>query len=112
MNLEKRITLTAYEVEYIDTREPKPRTIHREQIVLDGGRLSALARLGQTPAAFIAQQYEAVGFRVASLHRGESIEARIDLPALWAEVQKEKAVRRLAQLNTEAENTQKEGTAE
>lgn len=51
MKLEKRITLTAYEVEYIDTREPKPRTIHWEQIVLDGGRLSALARLGQTPAA-------------------------------------------------------------
>lgn len=46
MKLEKRITLTAYEVEYIDNREPKPRTIHWEQIVLDGGRLSALARLG------------------------------------------------------------------
>lgn len=112
MKLEKRITLTAYEVEYIDTREPKPRTIHWEQIVLDGGRLSALARLGQIPAAFITQQYESAGFRVSSIHRGESVEASVDLPALWAEVQKEKAVRRLTQLNTEAENTQKEGAAE
>ena len=112
MKLEKRITLTAYEVEYIDTREPKPRTIHWEQIVLDGGRLSALARLEQTPAAFITQQYEPAGFRVSSIHRGESVEASVDLPALWAEVQKEKAVRRLTQLNTEAENTQKEGAAE
>ena len=112
MKLEKRITLTAYEVEYIDAREPKPRTVHWEQIVLDGGRLSALARLGQTPAAFIAQQYEAVGFRVASIRHGETIEASVDLPALWAEVQMEKAVRRLAQLSTGTENTQKEGAAE
>lgn len=107
MNLEKKINLTAFEVEYIDTRDPKPRAVHWEQIVLDGGRLSALSRLGQTPAAFITQQYEATGFRVASIHRGESVEASVDLPALWAEVQKEKAVRRLAQLNT-----QKEGAAE
>ena len=48
MNLEKKINLTAFEVEYIDIREPKPRTIHWGQIVLDGGRLSALA---QTKAA-------------------------------------------------------------
>ena len=110
MKLEKRITLTAYEVEYIDTREPKPRTIHWEQIVLDGGRLSALARLGQTPAAFIAQQYEAAGFRVASIHRGETIEARVDLPALWEEIQNKKALRRLAKLSTEAAAA-KEGSA-
>lgn len=111
MNFEKRINLTAFEVDFIDTREPKPRTVHREQIVLDGGRLSALARLGQTPAAFITQQYEAAGFRVSSIHRGESIEARVCLPTLWAEVQKENALRRLAQLNHRDE-TMKEGTAE
>lgn len=112
MNLEKKINLIAFEVEYIDTREHKPRAVHWEQIVLDGGRLNALSRLGQTPAAFITQQYEAAGFRVASIHRGESVEARVNLPVLWAEAQKEKAVHRLAQLNTEAENTQKEGAAE
>lgn len=112
MNLEKKINLTAFEVEFIDTREPKPRAVHWEQIVLDGGRLSALARLGQSPAAFITQQYEAVGFRVASIHRGESVETSVNLPALWAEVQKEKAVRRLAQLSTGTESAQKEGAAE
>lgn len=102
MKLEKRITLTAYEVEYIDTREPKPHTIHWEQIVLDGGRLSALARLGQTPAAFIAQQYEAAGFRMSSIHRGETIEARVDLPALWAEMQQKIAASRELLAQTKA----------
>ena len=110
MRLEKKINLTAFEVEYIDTREPKPRTVHWEQVVLDGGRLSALARLGQTPAAFIGQQYEAAGFRVSSIHRGETIEARVDLPALWAEIQSKKALCRLAKLSTEAAPA-KEGSA-
>lgn len=108
MNLEKKINLTAFEVEYIDTREPKPRTIHWGQIVLDGGRLSALARLGQTPAAFITQQYEAVGFRVASIHRGETIEALVDLPALWAEMQQKIAASRELLAQTKAA---KEGSA-
>lgn len=108
MNLEKKINLTAFEVEYIDIREPKPRTIHWGQIVLDGGRLSALARLGQTPAAFITQQYEAVGFRVASIHRGETIEARVDLPALWAEMQQKIAASRELLAQTKAA---KEGSA-
>ena len=94
MKFEHRFNLTAFEVEYIDTREPKPRTVHWEQIVLDGGRLSALARLGQSPAAFIGQQYEAAGFRVSSIHRGETIETRVDLPALWAEMQQKIAAGR------------------
>ena len=29
MKTEKKINLTAYTVEYIDQREPKPRTVHR-----------------------------------------------------------------------------------
>ncbi len=110
MKFEHRFNLTAFEVEYIDTREPKPRTVHWEQIVLDGGRLSALARLGQTPAAFIGQQYEAAGFHVSSIHRGETVEAEVDLPTLWAEIQNKKALRRLAKLSTEAAAA-KEGSA-
>ena len=35
MKLEKKISLHAFEVEYIDQREAKPRTLHRESIVLD-----------------------------------------------------------------------------
>ena len=46
MKIEKRVNLYAFEVEYIDQREAKPRTVRRETVVLDGGRVSALERLG------------------------------------------------------------------
>ena len=45
MKTEKTINLTAYVVEYIDQREPKPRTVHTQTVVLDGGKISALHRL-------------------------------------------------------------------
>ena len=51
LKLEKRITLHTFDVEYIDQREPKPRAVHHELCVLDGGRVSALERLGQSPQA-------------------------------------------------------------
>lgn len=52
MKFEKTITMAAYKVEYIDQRQPKPRTVHRELIVLDGGKLPAIERLGLRPAGF------------------------------------------------------------
>ena len=45
MKLEKKISLHAFEVEYIDQREAKPRSLHRESIVLDGGRMNTLDHL-------------------------------------------------------------------
>ena len=56
MKFLETIRLTAYEVEYIDQRQAKPRTIRRETVVLDGDRLAALERLGMRPAGYIAQQ--------------------------------------------------------
>ena len=53
MKTEKNINLTAYTVEYIDQREPKPRTIRTQTVVLDGGKVSALARLDMRPAGWI-----------------------------------------------------------
>ena len=44
MKIEKRVNLYAFEVEYIDQREAKPRTLHRESIVLDGGRMNTPGR--------------------------------------------------------------------
>ena len=49
MKTEKTINLTAYTVEYIDPREPKPRTVRTETVVLDGGKISALHRLDMNP---------------------------------------------------------------
>lgn len=89
MKFEKTITLTAYEVEYIDQRQPKPRTVHRETVVLDGGKLSALERLGMRPAGYLAQQFERSGYTVATIRRGETINAHVDLAELWGKTRKE-----------------------
>ena len=78
MKTEKTINLTAYTVEYIDQREPKPRTVHTQTVVLDGGKISALARLDMRPAGWITQQFER-----GRLHRGQqSTRARLSPPAL------------------------------
>ena len=83
MKTEKTINMTAYTVEYIDQREPKPRTIHSQTVVLDGGKISALARLDMRPAGWITQQFERDGYTVASIHKGETIAAHVDLADLW-----------------------------
>lgn len=83
MKTEKTINLTAYVVEYIDQREPKPRTVHTQTVVLDGGKISALARLDMRPAGWIAQQFERDGYTVASIRKGETITAHVDLADLW-----------------------------
>ena len=83
MKTENTINMTAYTVEYIDQREPKPRTIHSQTVVLDGGKISALARLDMRPAGWIAQQFERDGYTVASIHKGETIAAHVDLADLW-----------------------------
>ena len=49
MKLEKKISLHAFEVEYIDQREAKPRALHRESIVLD----VAAAKAGKAVAQLL-----------------------------------------------------------
>ena len=83
MKFFKTINLAAYEVEYIDQREPKPRTVKREVVVLDGGRISALDRLGIRPAGWISQQFAAQGYTVTTVRKGESLGADVDLSELW-----------------------------
>ena len=83
LKLEKRITLHTFDVEYIDQREPKPRAVHHELCVLDGGRVSALERLGQSPASWICQQYARQGFNVGAVHKGERLTANVDTATLW-----------------------------
>ena len=81
MKTEKTINLTAYTVEYIDQREPKPRTVHAQTVVLDGGKISALNRLDMRPAGWITQQFEKDGYTVASIHKGETIAPALTLPS-------------------------------
>ena len=83
MRLEKKISLHAFEVEYIDQREAKPRTLHRESIVLDGGRMNTLDHLNQTPQSWIRQQYAQQGYTVSAIHKGESLTTKVDTGFLW-----------------------------
>lgn len=85
MNLTKEITLTGYTVEYFDLRQPKPRTMHTETCVLDGGRLNALHRLNKSGHGYIAKLYEAQGFGGVRVIKGKTISAPVDLAALWAQ---------------------------
>lgn len=95
MNLMQKITLVAFEVDYYDRREAKPRALHRERVVLNGGRLNALERLGIRPTAWIVQQFETQGFAVQQVKKGQSMDAQVDLTALWKKAAAEKAVQRL-----------------
>lgn len=89
MKFEKTINLTAYEVEYIDRREEKPRTVYQETVALDSDLLAALDRLGLRPAGYISRQFERSGYTVAAIRRGESINARVDLVELWEKTMNE-----------------------
>lgn len=83
MKLAKEITLTAYTVEYFDLRQPKPRTPLVDSIVLDGGRISALRRLGKSDHGYIAKLYEAQGFGGVRVIKGRTYTVPVELSELW-----------------------------
>lgn len=83
MKFEKKINLVAFEVWYFDKRQPKPRTNLKDTVILDGGIISALERLGIRPAGYIAQQFERNGYTVSEVRWGERIQAHVDLAELW-----------------------------
>lgn len=95
MNLKQKITLVAFEVDCYDRREAKPRTLHHERVVLNGGRLNALDRLGIRPTTWIMQQFEVQGFAVQQVKKGQRVDAQVDLTALWSKTAAEKALHRL-----------------
>ena len=57
--------------------------LHRESIVLDGGRMNTLDHLNQTPQSWIRQQYAQQGYTVSAIHKGESLTAKVDTGFLW-----------------------------
>lgn len=110
MKTEKTINLTAYTVEYIDQREPKPRTVHTQTVVLDGrqdqrpGPAGTCARRAGSPSSL-----SGTATPVASVHKGETIAAHVDLADLWqqtaAQIEHDRLKAQLqaalAQLNSE-----------
>lgn len=83
MKLEKRIPLYAFEVEYTDQREPKPRTVRRELFVLDRDRVAALDLLQVPVPDWIAQQYNRQGYFVQDVRKAGRESVFIDTAVLW-----------------------------
>lgn len=81
----KEIMLTGYRVQYIDLREPKPRTPREEIHVADNAWIHACGLLGIVPADRIRDWYVTGGYKVISI---ESIRPKrtilLDLRQLWA----------------------------
>ena len=111
MKFEKTIHLTAYEVEYIDQRQPKPRTVCRETVVLDGGRISALNRLGMRPAGYIAQQMQAEGYAVTNIRPAEQLDVQVDLADLWRQTAQAVELARLQKTVAEMQSAQEAARA-
>ena len=86
MKVVKQVLLYAYTVEYVDQREPKPRTLRRETIVLDRERVHALDLLGVTVPDWIMQQYAKQGFTVttSNIQKAARRVASVDTAELWA----------------------------
>ena len=64
MNCRKQLVLTGYRVQYIDLREPKPRTPKETVHVVDRQWLYALGVTGQNVICNIRDQYERAGYKV------------------------------------------------
>lgn len=88
MKCRKEIVLTGYRVQYIDLREPKPRTPQENIHVADRQWLDALALTGQTADGNIRQQYERAGYKVFAVDAIKPKRvAEIDLCQLWDEAE-------------------------
>ena len=89
----KQLVLTGYRVQYIDLREPKPRTPREEIHVADNQWLYAMGLTGQNVLANIQEQYERAGYKVFAV---EPIKPKrvveLDLCQLWNETEPPEAV--------------------
>lgn len=84
MNCKKKMTLTGYNVQYVDLREPKPRTIHTQIYPVDRDWQEAVALLGLNVTDVIRARYERGGYKALSVDRiaGKRLTS-IDLGELW-----------------------------
>lgn len=84
-HITRQLTLTGYAVQFVDMREPKPRTMQEDLFVIDGETVSALLLVGQGIPEYIRARYERGGFHICSC---EKIPGRrqilLDLQQLWS----------------------------
>lgn len=86
MKCRKNLVLTGYHVQYVDLREPKPRTPRELTHVVDSAWLEAVGLLGQSTIGNITELYERIGYKVfsvAQLKPKQVIE--LDLYQLWVQ---------------------------
>ena len=111
MKLTKTIRLYAYAVSSVDTRQPKPRAEQTETVILDGGRIDALSRLGMRPAGHIAQQMQAEGYAVTNIRPAEQLDAQVDLGELWWQTSQAVELARLQKAVAEMQSAQEAARA-
>lgn len=84
MKCRKEIVLTGYRVQYIDLREPKPRTPKEAIHVAENQWIYAMGLTGQNILVNIQEQYERIGYKVFAV---EVIKPKrrveLDLCQLW-----------------------------
>lgn len=88
MKCRKQLVLTGYRVQFVDLREPKPRTPQEKIHVADNQWLYAMGLTGQNVIANIQEQYERAGYKVFAV---EPIKPKrvveLDLCQLWSEAE-------------------------
>ena len=84
MKCRKQLVLTGYRVQFVDLREPKPRTPQEEIHVADRQWLDAMGLIGLNVADAIKSQYEKGGYKVFSVQpiKPKRV-AKVDLRQLW-----------------------------
>jgi len=87
MKCRKQLVLTGYRVQYVDLRQPKPRTPQELIHVADSQWIYAMGLTGQNILAHIHEQYERIGYNVFSVEPVKPRRvAEIDLCQLWEQL--------------------------
>ena len=88
MKCKTQLVLTGYRVQFVDLREPKPRTPQEQIHVADRQWLDAMGLIGHNVADAIKNRYEKGGYKVFTV---EPIKPKrvvdLDLCRLWSETE-------------------------
>ena len=86
MKCTKDIVLTAYKVQYVDLREPKPRTHVEDIYTIDKDWADAAGLLHMDTLEIIKTRYERGGYKVISIERvKEKLVVTLDLNRMYLE---------------------------
>lgn len=84
VNSMKKLTLTGYQVEYVDLREPKPRPHHIKTVVYDADMIRATEMLGLMVTDCIERRFADGGYKVIQIAKaGQKVSATVDLECLY-----------------------------